>query len=212
MAQPAAAVAALVLAGACSSNVASRDDGSSSTPGGSDRLPVVQQDADEEGPTDVASALEASDLVVLATVAGVTPGGRFYGGDDAEDLASSTWFEDVDLHLSVSHYLKGSGPQRLDIRWPTYLTEEPSSDTRIAALEIGGVRRDLSREGTYVFFLKDHGEPWGLTSVSQGASLIEVGPDLSIEGQLSFVFRDLRGKNLTDALPDGVSVPTGNRP
>lgn len=186
-----ATAAAVLLLGGCSSHEAARRD-----------LPVAHQDSDEDGPTDVASAWQASDYVVLATIAGSTDGARFYGGDDAEEIGGSQWTEDIELQLTVSQYLRGSGQERLDIQWPTYLTAQPSSDTRTAVQEIEGVQRDLSPAGRYVFFLKDHGEPWGLTSVSLGASLMEVRPDLTVQGQVSSVFSDLRGQDLGGVLPE----------
>ncbi len=156
---------------------------------------------DEDGPVDVEGAWEASDYAVLATIAGSTDGARFYGGGDAEDIGASPWTEDIELRLEVLDYLRGSGGERLDIRWPTYFTSQPSSDTRTGVLEIEGVRRDLSRDGKYVFFLKDQGEPWGLTSVSLGTSLMEIGPDMKVQGQVSTVFSKHRGEKLVDVLP-----------
>jgi len=143
--------------------------------------------------THVAGAWAASDHVVLATIGDVVDGARFYGGDDAED---------VELQLDVVEYLKGAGAGQLDIRWPTSQTREASSASGTGVLEIAGVRRDLAREGRYVFFLTDYGEPWGLTSVSLGASLIEVGSDLTIQGQVSTVFEEHRGQPLADVLPE----------
>ncbi len=211
----ATATAVVFFMGGCASNEAAVSDPSGASneaavsdpsgasneanPGG---LPVVQQNFDEDGPTDVAGAWQASDYVVLATIAGSTDGARFYGVDGAEDIGGSQWTEDVELHLKVSQFLKGAGEERLDIRWPTYLTTEQSSGTRTAVLEIEGVQRDLSRSVTYLFFLKDQGEPWGLTSVSLGASLMQVGPDMRVDGQVSTVFSDLRGQRLADVLPE----------
>ncbi len=192
-----AAVVALLLGGCGGSDAAPSDPSAASGD-----LPVVHRHVDEAGPDDVKGAWTASDYVVLATIAGSTDGARFYGGGGAEDISGApSWTEAVELHLEVLDYLKGSGGERLDIRWPTYVTSQPSSDTRTGVLEIAGVRRDLSRDGKYVFFLDDQGEPWGLTGTSLSTSLMEIGPDMTLDGQASTVFSGLLGEKLVDVLP-----------
>ena len=110
---------------------------------------------DEDGPRDVDGAVNASDYVVLAQVVGETGGARFYG-NDGEDTGGEEWMEDVDLHLRVDEYLKGSGDGRLTIRWPNYVTSARSSDARVGTLEIEGTPPNLDRQATYLLFLKDH--------------------------------------------------------
>lgn len=168
-------------------------------------LPVVSMQFDEDGPHDVDGAINASDHVVLAQVVGETGGARFYG-NDGEDTGEEEWMEDVDLLLKVDEYLKGFGDGRFTIRWPKYVTSARSSDARIGILEIEGAQPNLDREATYLFFLKDHGEPWRLTSTSMGAAFMEVGPEMRVGAHVAPSFRNLQGQPLTRVLPPRISA------
>lgn len=114
--------------------------------------------------------------------------------------------EDVDLHLRVDEYLKGSGDGRLTIRWPKYVTSARSSDARVGTLEIEGTPPNLDRQATYLLFLEDHREPWGLTATSWGAAFMDVGPEMRVGAHVASSFGDLQGQPLGRVLPPRMSA------
>lgn len=183
-------VAFIALAG-CTAG----EDGESTA----ESLPVVDLDLDEDVPADLVGIAKESDFVILASIEEVKPGARFYGGTDEDP--DSSWTEDVSIDLSVEEVFKGQPGEVISIAWPGFENSAADSKSRSQVLRVEGVTLNgANSKQRYLFFLKDHGEPWGLTATFLSAGVVQVDPANRITGQVSTVFNEFKGTDLDEVL------------
>ncbi len=163
-------------------------------------LQVTQIYVDETGPRGLVEAWDQSEAVVVGTIVEEIGGVRFYGGNSPEDPGDVPWFEDVNFRVEIATSLKGDLLGEALVQWPAYLTEEQSNDTRIAKLDYEGITvPDIG--STYVLFLKDWGEPFGLAKISHAGAAMTVEDDGTIGELVSTNYTEYRGLPLQDVLP-----------
>lgn len=160
-------------------------------------LPTQELYIDEDGPRDLAEAWAASDVVVFGTVTCVRGGARFLGGDQVEDPGGG-WEEVVELDVEVVEAFSGRPAHVLQVNWLGYTTSRPSSDARTAMLEVADVVVPSVGQ-TYLLFLADHGEPWGVQPVSTQVGFLQV-VDGAVVGQVPTGLARHRGRPVEDVV------------
>ncbi len=160
-------------------------------------LPTQEVYVDEDGPGDLAGAWAASDVVVVGTVTCVRGGARFLGGDQVEDPGGG-WEEVVELDVEVVEAVSGRPARHLQVAWLGYTTSAPSRGARTAMIEVAGVVVPSVGQ-TYLLFLVDQGEPWGVQPVSTQVGFLQV-VDGEVAGQVPTGLASHRGRPLEDVV------------
>lgn len=174
-------------------------------------LPVEVIWVDLAGPATLGQAVASSEDVVIANVEESIPGVRFVGSDPAEDLAGPLYEEVVGLRLRVEQTLKGTrnSGDEFTLNWPTYLTSRRESSSRTAVMEIEGLERELSTGTSYLFMVRDFGEPWGMSQISPAYAVAEIDNEGLLDGRMSSGFEVMRGRPVSD-LPGVDLLPAGS--
>lgn len=153
---------------------------------------------DEAGPATVAEAWDAADVVIVGRVAEEAAGGaRFFGCGDPEDPdPSGPCYEDATFLVEVEQVLKGDPGQSVEIQWPAYVTDGPSSDGRTARLEVQDITMADAVGRDMVLFLAQQ-DGFGLTGVSlaMGAAELRGG---RVDGQVAVGLQDQRGRTVAE--------------
>lgn len=160
-------------------------------------LPVIELNSYVDGPADLETALAESDLVVVGTVMQETPGARFYGGDSAEDPIVR-WDEDVIYTVDIEDVVRGTlDGDELGVRWHAYVGTDDQVGHRTHVVEENG-NLPPRVGGTYVFFLTDFGDPWGLRQSSPNAGVIALRDGVIIKDGTSNGLDELAGTPISD--------------
>ncbi len=170
------AVGVLILVGACGGAEPDVEFGANAT----DSLPTLVLAPDEDAPQGVAAAFAESDYVVVARIADVVDGHRFYG--ETEEDPDTLIYEDVLLELDVTETLKGEPPSPLRLRWPAFANAAADSDAREAQLVVGGIPFDALDDSAAVFFIKEYDEPFGTSPIALSAAVLQVDGENRVVG------------------------------
>ena len=175
--------------------------GTSPQRSGYSELRTVRLAIDEEGPASVGQAVKTSDYVVIAQVRGQRDGVRYFGG--ASEALGADEFEAVEWTLAVEEWVSGEPPttgDELTVTATAY-TVDSTTKARTGVVHAEGVEMPLEVGSRYVLFLEQQPEPWGLTFVSAGASLMELDKEDTVSGNVAEVFEDHQGKPIDEVLP-----------
>lgn len=164
-------------------------------------LPTVRLAVDEESPASVGQAVNTSDYVVIAQVIDQRDGVRYFGG--ASETLGADEFEAVEWTLAVEEWVSGEPPTtegELTITGTAY-TVDSTTKERTGVVQTEGIDMPLEIGSRYVLFLEEQPEPWGLTFVSAGASLMELDMENTVSGDVAEVFEEYEGEPVEEVLP-----------
>lgn len=166
------------------------------------RLPAVQLEIDEAGPETVNQAVSSSDYVVVAQITSQRDGARYFGG--SSEASGADEFEAVEWTAKVEEWRSGDPTSDDELKFTgTAYTVDSTTKERTGTVQAEGVDLPLQVGARYVLFLERQPEPWGLSFVSAGASLMQLDRSDTIVGEVAPVFDEYRGDEVDDVLPEG---------